>query len=103
VGLKLNGTHQLLVYVDDVNLLSDDIDTMKKKPETLSNASKEFGLKVNAERTMYMLISRHRNKGQNHNMNTVCRSFQNVERLKYFGRIVTNQKLIREEIKNTCI
>jgi hypothetical protein len=30
VGLKLNGTHQLLAYTDDVNLLGDNIDTMKK-------------------------------------------------------------------------
>jgi hypothetical protein len=29
VGLKLNGTHQLLVYAD-VNLLSDNIDKIKK-------------------------------------------------------------------------
>jgi hypothetical protein len=28
VGLKLNGTHHLLAYVDDVNLLGDNIDTI---------------------------------------------------------------------------
>jgi hypothetical protein len=41
VGLKLNGTHQLLAYADDVNLLGDNIDTIKKKSETLIDASKE--------------------------------------------------------------
>jgi hypothetical protein len=30
VGLKLNGTHQHLAYADDVNLLGDNIDTMKE-------------------------------------------------------------------------
>jgi hypothetical protein len=30
VGLKLNGTRQLLAYVDDVNIQRDNKDTMKK-------------------------------------------------------------------------
>jgi hypothetical protein len=30
VGLKLSGTHQFLAYANDVNLLGDNIDTMKK-------------------------------------------------------------------------
>jgi hypothetical protein len=39
VDLKLNGTHQLLAYADDVNLLGDNIDTVKKGTETLTDAS----------------------------------------------------------------
>jgi hypothetical protein len=30
MGLKLNGTHQFLAYTDDVNLLRDNVDTIKK-------------------------------------------------------------------------
>jgi hypothetical protein len=51
VGLKLNGTHQLLVYADDVNLLGDNVDIIKKNTETLIGAGKEVGLEVNAEET----------------------------------------------------
>jgi hypothetical protein len=35
VGLKLNGTHQFLAYTDGVNLLGDNIDTIKKNTDTL--------------------------------------------------------------------
>jgi hypothetical protein len=55
VGLKLNWTHQLLAYADDVNLLWDDVGTIKKNTETLTDASKEVGLEPNAEKTKYML------------------------------------------------
>jgi hypothetical protein len=35
VGMKLNGTHQLLAYADDVNPLGDNIDTVNKNTETV--------------------------------------------------------------------
>jgi hypothetical protein len=65
VGLKLNGTQQLLAYADDVNLLGDNIDTIKRNTETLFNASKGVGLEINADKTKYMLLSHHQNVGQN--------------------------------------
>jgi hypothetical protein len=64
VGLKLNGTHQLLVYADEVNLL-DNMHTTKKNTQTLIDASKEVGLEVNTEKIRYMLLSHHQNAGQN--------------------------------------
>jgi hypothetical protein len=48
-----------LVYTYDVNLLGDNIDTMKKITQTLIEASKEVGLEVNTEKTVYMLLSCH--------------------------------------------
>ena len=50
-GLKLNDTHQLLVYADDVNLLGGNIHTIKENTEALVAASKKTGLEVNADKT----------------------------------------------------
>jgi hypothetical protein len=54
VGLKLNGTHQLLICADDVNLLEDNIDAIKEDTGMLIDASKEVGLEVNAGKTKYV-------------------------------------------------
>jgi len=47
---KLNGTHQLLVYADDVNILGGSVHTIKENAEALVIASKETGLEVNADK-----------------------------------------------------
>jgi hypothetical protein len=52
VGLKLNGTHLLLAYADNVNLLGDNIDTINKNTKTLIDASKEVGLEVIVEKKL---------------------------------------------------
>jgi hypothetical protein len=101
VGLKLNGPHQLLAYADDVNLLGDNIDTIRKNTQTLIDASKEVDLEINIEKTKYtsMFLSRHQNVGQNQDIKIANRSFENVSQFKYLGTIVTNQNVIQEEIK----
>ena len=39
-GLKLNGTHQLLLYADDVNILGGSVHTIKENAEALIVASR---------------------------------------------------------------
>jgi len=56
-GLKLNGTQQLLVYADDVNVWGGRVHTVKKNTEALAVASMENGLEVNADKTKYMVMS----------------------------------------------
>jgi hypothetical protein len=56
-GLKLNGTYQLLDYVDDVNMLGGNVHTVKENAEALLVGSKVIGLEVNADKTKYMVMS----------------------------------------------
>jgi hypothetical protein len=99
MGLKLNGTHQLLVYADHVNLEGDDIETTTKSTETLIDGSKEVGLEVYAEKTKYMLLPCHQNAGQIHNIKIKNTAFENVAKFRYLGMTLTKQNLIQEEIK----
>jgi len=56
-GLKLSGTHQLMAYAHDVNILRGSVDTLKKNAKSLVAATKEIGLEVNAHKTKYMTVS----------------------------------------------
>jgi len=47
--LKLNGTHQLLAYADDVNILGGNTHTLKENAEALVAATKEIGMEVSAD------------------------------------------------------
>jgi hypothetical protein len=55
-GLKLNGTHQLLAYADDINILGENIHTTQKNTVALLETSYEVGLEVNPEKTTYIYI-----------------------------------------------
>jgi hypothetical protein len=99
VGLKLNGTHQQLVYADDVSLLGDNINIIKKNTQTIIDSSKEVGLEVNTEKTKYMLLSHHQNAGQNHDIKIGNRCFKNVEQFRCLRTTITNNNLIQEKIK----
>jgi hypothetical protein len=42
--VKVNGTHQILAYADDVNILGETINTIRKNTEAVLDWNKEVGL-----------------------------------------------------------
>jgi hypothetical protein len=76
------GTHQLLVYVDDVIILGGSVHTKKKNSEDKVIASKETGLGVNAEVTEYRVMSRNQNARDNKNIELDNKPLEKWEQLK---------------------
>ncbi|KAJ4449702.1 hypothetical protein ANN_01106 [Periplaneta americana] len=50
-GLELNGLHHLLVYANDLNMLGENPQMIRKNSGILLEARKEIGLEVNPEKT----------------------------------------------------
>jgi hypothetical protein len=78
-GLKINGTHQLLVYADDVNISGGHVHAVKQNTETLIVASKEIGLEVSSEKTKYMVMSREQKAGKNRNIKLIINPLKGWE------------------------
>ena len=99
-GLKLNGTHQLLAYADDVNILAGSIHTLKENAEALVATTRENGLEVSADKTKYMVMYRDQNAGRIHSVRIDNSTFERVEGFKYLGTTLKNKNSIAEEIKS---
>jgi len=72
-GLKLNSAYQLLVFASDINVLGENMHTIKRKREAELVTSKKVFLEVNAEKTECTYLSFEQNAGYNRNINTGSR------------------------------
>ena len=99
-GLKLNGTHQILSYADDVKILAGSVHTVKENAEALVVATKETGLEVNVGKTKYMIMSRDQNAGRSQIIKIDNSSIERVEEFKYLGTTLTNKNSNQEKIKS---
>ena len=98
--MKLNGTHQLLVYADDINIMGESVHTIEGNTGTLVVAGKKTGIDVNADKTRYVVASRDHNARRNHSIKNDNSSFERVEEFLYLGTVVTHQNSVQEGIKD---
>ena len=66
-------------------IVGASVHTIKKNTEALAVARKENGLKVNADKTTYMVMSQDQNAGKSHYIKIDNSSFERVEQFKYLG------------------
>jgi hypothetical protein len=85
--LDTNGTHQVLAYADDVNLIEGNANV-------LLNACKDIGLSVNTGKTKYMEIGRHRGNIANEHITVGSSSHEKVKTFKYLSSLSTNQNSV---------
>jgi hypothetical protein len=55
---------------------------------------------MNAEKTNYVIMSRHPNSGQNQTVRLDNESFENMAKFKYLGTTLTNKNDIHDEIRS---
>ena len=82
--LKLNGSKQIYVHADDINLQGDSTQLLKNT-QALLFTSMKINLDVNAEKT---------------NISLYLRSFKNVAKFRYLGKPLTNENYIQGEMKS---
>jgi len=95
--LKLNGTHHVLVYTDDVNSIGKNINTIKKNTEAILATNKAVGLEENAEETMNIM----KDNIEMHNKSFASvQTFKDYETaLTNYGTALTNQDCMHVKIK----
>ena len=88
-GTLLNRTIQILGYADDIGILSRTEKDLKETYQKIEYESRCAGLKVNEEKTKYMIMRRNNQITPSQHIMTENSKFECVQEFKYLGAIVT--------------
>ena len=97
LALDMKGTHQVLAYADDVNLIGDYIITRKRNADVLLNACKDIFLTVNTRKIKCMEIGRHRGMIPNVHIKIVIRNV--LKRRRECGTYLATARRHRRRLK----
>jgi sorting nexin-29 len=104
-GIQMRGTIiyrslQLLAYSDDIDIIARSEAKLIKTYTVLKISAEKMGLKVNEEKTKYMMISDNkRNLITKQDLNIYGQKFERVNRFIYLGSLVNDNNNVSEEIK----
>jgi hypothetical protein len=93
--LEIKWYTSIVIYADD-NIQGGGVHTTRRNTEAFIVAGKEIGLKVNADETKYIVMSRNQNVGQSHRTKSDNSSFESVEEFKYLRTTLRKQNSIQE-------
>jgi hypothetical protein len=91
-GLSMNGIIQLLAYADDIDLLGDSREIVRRNAELLKKAGEEVGLEFSEEKTKYMLVDRLGEELDVSDLEVDNMIFEKVSIFKYLGGLLEDRK-----------
>lgn len=102
IGISLgNYKINLLAYADDIVILGQTEDDIRKLFKLLEDETRITGLKINSDKTKYMQISRNPNNIGSLKIDDW--EFQKVDEFKYLGSIINEFGLFGKEIEHRLI
>ena len=90
----------LLAYADDIVLLAENKDQLRRQANKLIENAKRIGLEINTEKTEYMVVQRKVPlNNQNSGLEVEGHTFKRIQQFKYLGAMLTQQNEINNEVK----
>ena len=101
-NFNMNDKVQILMYADDVVLLSNDRSVLNSLIQSLSEEFTRYGLKINTQKSKIMDVRPEADNTDTHldnsSVHQIDGGFEEVEHYQYLGSILRNDCSIDEEI-----
>jgi hypothetical protein len=74
-----------------------------KNSEDLLESGRKLGLEVRAEKDNHIIVSLHQNAGYSHKLLVLYESYENMEKIKYFGTTITIKVTLTRKLRKAYI